>query len=118
MLQKIVVGAPSFDWDIERIALSFGQSPFACRAGSRIIGKLVNAKKKHRIIGFECVLGAIAVVHIPVDNRDSIDSTFGAQIVCSNRNIVEKAKAHDLVEFGMVPGGSDTTERVVGPVSQ
>ena len=55
-------------------------------------------------VAFEGVLGAIAVMHIPVDDRDPVHPALTAGIGCAYGHVIKEAKAHGPVALGMVPG--------------
>ena len=60
------------------------------------------------------LLRAVAVVNIEIDNRDPLGAMFGAHIVRGYRDVVEKAKAHRPVAFGMMPRRAHLAEGVGG----
>ena len=74
----------------------------------------MDAEKEHGVVGFEAVLGAIAVVDIPVDDGHPGDSALALQITGGYRDIVEKTKPHDLIEFGVVARRPAATEGIFG----
>src|SRR4051794_19430370 len=50
----------------------------------------------------EHFLGAVAMVYVPIDNQDALDS-LSARMGGGDRDVVQQAKAHRLIGTGMMP---------------
>jgi hypothetical protein len=114
VVEEIAVGTAGGDGNIQRQTLSRAESAFTGGTGAGIMRILVDAKKEHRFVGLKGVLGTIAVVDVPIDDRHALNPAFGAQIMRGDRHIIKKTKAHYLVEFGVVARRPNTAEGVVG----
>ena len=55
----------------------------------------------------EDLLGAVAVVHIPIDHGHAFDRARGEQVRGGDRHVVEEAEAHGLRAGGVVAGRPD-----------
>ena len=74
---------------------------------------LVGTHIKDTGIVLEQVLGAIAVVHIPVEDQYFLQAVVPLQVSGRDRNIVEKAKAQSRIVLGMVTRGSNQGKAVI-----
>lgn len=70
----------------------------------------MDAHVEHLGIRLEDVLGAIAVVHIPVDNQDALQPKFPYGILGSNGNVVEYTEAVRLIRLGVVAGRANVAD--------
>ena len=61
-------------------------------------------------IGVEGVLGAVAVVDVPVDDQDALDAVGSLGVAGGDDDVVEDAEAHAEVGDGMVAGRADVGE--------
>eukprot|EP01035_Chromulina_nebulosa_P029519 gene29520-39124_t len=73
-------------------------------AGARIERHLVRRAIEHRWIVPEDILRAITVVHIPVDNGNTLGAMLLLRIARRDCRRVEEAEAHRRVLFGVVAG--------------
>src|SRR5690606_19367160 len=73
---------------------------------------LVDAEVEDAAVLVENVLGAVAVVHVPVDDGDALQSVDGAGVTGRDGDIVEDAETHAPVGGGVVSGRADCTEGV------
>ena len=64
----------------------------------------MQAHVHHRGVRLKGVLRAVSVVHIPVENQDFVHSMLLLEMACSDRNIVEQAKAKRRRSFRVVTG--------------
>ncbi len=55
---------------------------------------LEGGAEQHPIVVEEDVLGAVAVVHVEVEDRDPADAVRFQRVRRSGRDVVEQAKAH------------------------
>ena len=81
-------------------------------AGARIKRKLMAGGKKETAVIFESMLCAIAVMDIEIDDRDRRQTMNGARMVGRDGHIIEQAKAHGAVIFGVVSGWPDGAKSV------
>ena len=102
--QVEVVAAPVPDPDLVEAA-----------AVHRIAAVLVQRHRQYRRVGVERVLGAVAVVDVPVDDRDPPDAAVGLGVVHGDRDVAEHAEAAPATGLGMVTAGSDQGVGVVDP---
>ena len=78
----------------------------------------MRAAKKHRIIRVENILRAVAVVHVPIENRDSLDAVDGLRVPGRHGDMVEKAEAHGAIRRRMVSGRSHRAKGVIDASGQ
>src|SRR3546814_9717607 len=71
---------------------------------------LIEAAHHDALVVREHFFGAIAMMHIEVDNRHALERIFFQGIGRRNRDIVEKAEPHGLARPGMVPGRTNRTK--------
>ena len=64
---------------------------------------------RHARVVVEDVLGAVAVVDVPVDDRHPL--TVGGQLRGADRGVVEQAEPHRPVGEGVMPGRPGRRER-------
>ena len=86
---------------------------FARGARPRIVGILVGAHVEHGRVGLEGVLGAVAVVHVPVEDEDLVQSVLALQVSSRDRHVVEEAEAQRDVALRVVAGRPAEREAVV-----
>ena len=60
------------------------------------------------------MLGAIAMVHIKVNDSDAVKAIGIQSVTSANDHVVEKAEPHGFVSFRMVPGGTHATKHIFG----
>ena len=102
------------DWDIQGLAVACSYPALIGRTSARIEGGLVDAAKKYRAVFFKDVLRAIAVMDVPVDDRHFVAAAFGPQVVRGHRRIIEEAKAHNLLDFGVMARRPHAAKGMVG----
>ena len=86
-------------------------------SGAGIVGPLVYGKKKNFGGVVERVHGAVAVVYVPIQNQDSIQTVNVNTVHRSHRDVVEKAESHCPSCFGVVAGGTNKGERAAAPAA-
>ena len=69
--------------------------------------------RQHRRVVEEDLLGPVAVVHVPVDDRHALQAALALRPARRDRRVVEQAEAHRGLALGMVPGRAQQRERVV-----
>ena len=57
-------------------------------------------------------LGAVAVMHVPVDDRHALGAVRGLGVARRDHRVGEQAEAHGAVGFGMMAGRPDRAEGV------
>ncbi len=65
---------------------------------------LVQGDRQHAGVVVEGVLGAVAVVDVPVDDRDPLEAVDGAHVLDRDRDVGEDAEAAAFVALGVVAG--------------
>jgi hypothetical protein len=79
---------------------------------------LVDACVDHLVRGLEDLLGAVAVVYVPVEDQDALGAG-GKRVSGRDGDVVEQAEAHRPVALGVVPGWTKPAEgRVRFPCKQ
>src|SRR4051794_9127279 len=89
------IAATRRQWDVDVVALP---GPLAGLAESARIGReeivLMERNRECRWIGIEGRLGAIAMVHVPVDRGDTAQSVHFAGMQYGDHRIGEQAETH------------------------
>jgi len=97
-------------------ACGHGQVQQVARAGHvaavRVMRMLEKADHQHPIVASNDVLGAIAMVHIEVDDRDTLQSMRCQCMACRDGDVVEEAKAHCRAVRRMVTRWAHRTEGI------
>lgn len=65
----------------------------------------MNGKECRAFVIQQNILGAVAVVHVKIENSDAFDAG-GECLQCGDRDIVQITKTHDLIAGGVVTGGT------------
>ena len=73
-------------------------------AGARVERPLVERDEEDRRVVADDRLGAVAVVDVPVEDRDPPDAELGLRPARRDRDRVEEAEAHRAARLGVVPG--------------
>ena len=107
---KMVAAVIGRQRGIEDIALA-GFAQCAC---ARIKRHLVRRAVDHAVVIIEDVLRAIAVVHVPVNDRHPLGAIGLLRVPCRDGRLVEQAEAHGGVFLGMVAGRPGCDKGVVG----
>lgn len=94
------------------------------RAGASLIGaasarvprSLVGAEEEDGAVFVEDVLGAVAVVDVPIDDEDAIEAVTALGVAGGDGDVIKDAKAHAVAGIGVVTGWPDEAEGSVdGP---
>ena len=75
---------------------------FAKSAGSGVVGILVGGHVEDARVAFEGVLGAVAVMDIPVQDHQLFQAQFGLKSASRHGHVVEKTKTHGAIAFCVV----------------
>ncbi len=105
--EVLAVAAAGRQRDVDRCAKTRTASRLAKISGARIVGELVGGYVEDRGIGLEAVLGAVAVVHVPVENQQLVESCLALEGACGDGDVVEQAEAHGAIGLGVVAGRTD-----------
>ena len=78
--------------------------------------------EQDRVVARDDVLGAVAVVHVPVDDRDALQAELRLGPARGDRHVVEQAEAHRPLALGVVarrpregePAAADGFDRRAG----
>ena len=84
----------------------------------RIVGMTKAREHQHALIAGENFFCAIAVMDIEIDNRHPLQCVLRHGMTHRQRDVVEHAKAHGAVVFGMVSGRTHAAERRLGLPAQ
>ena len=93
-------------------APAFANAGFRPGAGAGIEGILVGADEQHRRVLLECMLSAVAVMNVPVQDHDLVQAVARLQVARQDGYVVQDAEAHGLVILCMVAGRSHQGEAV------
>ena len=72
--------------------------------------------EQDRGIGVVDLLGAVAVVDVPVEDRHALEPVGLLRVAGRDRDVVEQAEAHRPIDAGVVAGRAGQGEQAVGPV--
>ena len=93
-----------------------GREAFACAAadlsrcpGARIERILMQRDKQHMRVVVERILRAVAVMHVPIDDRDAFQAARARGGRCK-RHVVQQAKAHARARHSVVTGWPEQRE--------
>ena len=84
-------------------------------AGAGIERHLVGRAVHHRAVAPEDVLRAVAVMDVPVDDRDALGAMRLLRVPGGDRGIVEEAEPHGAGALGVMAGRAHRREGVPGP---
>lgn len=101
---------PGGEGEIERGPLPFSGSGFIGTTGEGIPGGLVGAGEEDGGVVVKDVLGAVAVVDVPVHDEDFRCTVFFLGVAGADGDVIEEAEAHALGGAGVVAGGTDGAE--------
>ena len=68
----------------------------------------------HARLALEAVLGAVAVVHVEIEDRHALEAVHVQRLAGADRDAVEQAEAHGALGLGVMAGRAQRAERVVG----
>src|SRR5579859_7103454 len=67
----------------------------------------MDGDREHLRVFIKHSLGSVAVMHVPVDDRDSLGAELGLHVTDGDRDVVEDAEALAPVRYGVVAWGTD-----------
>ena len=79
---------------------------------SGIVRVLKTRTQQHPPIFVKDILGAVAVMHVKVQDRDTLEPVYVHGVACAHSHIVENAKSHCAVIRGVVTTRSHGTKRI------
>src|SRR5215211_1583844 len=88
---------------VRREAQPLSFSNFAGLAGPRVEGTLMRREVEHPTVAVEDVLGAVAVVHVPVQDGDLLEPSREG-VPGGDGRVVREAETHPVVSSRMVAG--------------
>lgn len=100
-------------WGHGEIEVGVACAAFFGAPGSGIVGVLMETEVEDGGVVVEGMLCTVAMMHVPVEDSDALESGDLAQPLCGNGDIVEEAEAHGVVGFGVMTGGAHGREHVV-----
>ena len=104
--------------EIQRGPEAFAAASFIGVAGEGIERTLVCAAKQHAAVLIEDVLGAIAVMHVPIDDGDFLRPVLLLAMTCGDGDVVEQAETHALGRSCVVAGWAHGAEGVFDLASE
>ena len=104
---------PADERHVDRVSPATTLAGLHQGAAARVERVLVDRAVEHLRLPGEAVLGAVAVVHVPVDDHHPFVAQSLARPAGADGHVVEQAEAHGLVTLRMVPGWPDQAETVV-----
>ena len=72
---------------------------------------LEDADHQHALVAGDDVLGAVAVVHVEIDDRHALQAAHIERVARCDRDVVEEAEAHRLIARRVVAGRAHRAER-------
>ncbi len=112
----VAVGSSGGKGNVDVVAGSVARAEGVDGAGFGKERRLVDVEGEDVSAVFEAVLGAVAVVDVPVDDEDAFDAELFGGVGCGNGDVVEDAKSHGVIVFGVVAGWADQAEGAAGLV--
>ena len=97
---------------IEGGGLAGGGAGFGGGAGAWVPGGLMDGEEEDVGVFVEDILGAVAVVDIPIDDEDAIDAPGFAGVPSGDGGVIVDAEAHATGGGGVVSRGADGGEGV------
>ena len=107
-----VARGPGGEREVDGEALAVAGAGLLQPARARVEGRLVGRHVEDAAVGVEGVLGAVAVVDVPVEDRHPLTPIGEGRR--AHGHVVEQAEAHGLGVGGVVAGGADDAEGGVG----
>ncbi len=74
---------------------------------------LENAAHHHLLVAAERRFGAVAVVHVEIDDGHALQAVRPQRVARGNGDVVVEAEAHGAVRLGVVAGRAHAAERVL-----
>ena len=87
----------------------------AASARARIERRLMGRAEQHRLVRPENLLRAIAVMHVEIDDGDSLDAVGRLGVTGGDGDIIDEAEAHGIARAGVMARRARGHESVVGP---
>jgi len=75
---------------------------------------LEDTDHQHARIVLENIFGAIAMVHVEIDDRHTLETMCLERVAGCDCDVIEEAEAHRLASLGMVARRADGTEGIFG----
>ena len=104
-IEVAVVARPGREGDVHEVVTLLVRT-----ARARVERPLVQRHEENRIVAGDDVLRSVAVVDVPVDDRDALQPELRLCPPCGDRHAVEQAEAHRTIAFGVVPGRTGERE--------
>jgi len=92
--QQLGAGGAGGQGNVHREALAVANAAIGGSAGAGIKRRLVAAAEEHGGIGGENVLGAVAVVYVPIEDQHPRQAMGHLQMAGGNGDVVVDAEAH------------------------
>ena len=108
-----LISCAGFQGDVQGIPPSDPPAALIRRADAGIEGPLVNAAKEDLAHLVKAVMSAVALVYVPVENKNPLQRIAVDGIAGGDGDIVEEAESHRLGIFGMVPRWAHRAENAL-----
>ena len=109
--QELLAPGARRDRQVDGVALALALAGVLGGAGAGIERPLVDARVEHVGRGGEDLLGAVAVVDVPVEDQHPLGAARGDRVPGGDGDVVEQAEAHRAVALGVVAGRAQAAER-------
>ena len=108
--QPLILPGAAGHGEVERVALAGPRADVGERAGAGVDAGLVDAREQHVRARAEGLGGAVAVVHVPVEDEHAARAELGDRELRGDGDVVEQAEAHRTIRFGVVAGRAQRRE--------
>ena len=98
--------------DIDRKPLALPRTRLLHRAAARIERELMGGKIENRRVPVECVLGAIAMMDIPIDYHNPLHAVMELQVMGADGHRVKQAEPHGAIPERVMAGRADQGKAV------
>ena len=75
---------------------------------------LKSGAEEHPAVSTEDILGAVGVMHIEIDDGDTLEAMDGNRVRCADGDVVEKTEPHGAVPLRMMARRPDSTKGTSG----
>jgi len=97
------IAAPGRQGNIQRITQPCPGAALGRSTRPGIEGELVRAEKQYAGVIFEGVLGAIAMMHVPIHDQDPLQAIAFLGVTRGNGDVIEQAEPHGTLALSVMP---------------
>ena len=109
----IVIICVGIHWKVQCGAQPISSTGFSCRPCAGIKRVLMRATVINGWVIIKRVLGAVAMMHVPIENKNLVQSFYFLRVSGGYCHIVEQAEPHCMVLLGMVPRWAHSAKGVM-----